>query len=102
MAIDKKFSSSSAAKAAGWFSTRHQSNQPHLAAKERRKEKFELRRQRELNPVKRSPEEQLKRLDVLLGKNNGAKKERAKLKARIANSKKPAEIKENRVTRKKK
>ncbi len=40
---------------------------------------------------KRTPEEQLARLDELLGKGQGAKKERAKLQARIEKAKKEAQ-----------
>ena len=38
--------------------------------------------------VERTDQQQLQHLDELLGKNKGAKKERAKLKAKIASAKK--------------
>lgn len=73
---------------AGWFSKRHQTNEAHLKARAIREarvqEQMEAFEEREEAARKRTPQEQLKRLNDMFGVGQGAKKERAKLARRIA------------------
>lgn len=73
------FATSAEAKAKGWFSRRHQTDEAHRAAQAAREE----RKAKPLTQT-RPAREQLEELDRRLGKDVGARKERAKLLARIA------------------
>jgi len=55
--------------------------------RERRAAKAERLNARQEAAAKRTPQEQLKRLDMMFGKGKGATKERAKLAARINKAK---------------
>lgn len=81
------YPSHSAAKAAGWFSRRNRTNEALMAYREQQAGRLATWergiREREAAANSRTPWEQLKRLDVIMGPNKGAKRERAKLHARI-------------------
>lgn len=72
----------------GQFSRRHKGAEAHLAAKAAKEAKVAAQatafNKREAERVKRTPAEQIKRLDALLGVGKGAKRERARLAALVA------------------
>ena len=78
-------------KPSGWFSRRYQSNEAHLAAQQAKMERVQDQIldsiERDEAAKNRTPEEQLARLDKMLGKGKGAKKERARLKKKIQDRK---------------
>jgi hypothetical protein len=78
---------SSTVKMDGWFSRRHKTNEPLLAyrAEKDRKEQeqYAWAQERTAEAAKRTPQEQLKRLDKMFGKGLGAKRERKRLVGRI-------------------
>jgi hypothetical protein len=80
---------------AGWFSKRHQTNEAFLAyqaVKEARaQEQQRACEAREEAARNRTPQEQLKRLDSLLGPGQGAVKERARIARKIKAAKKESE-----------
>lgn len=71
----------------GWFSRRNKTSEAHEKAKAAKEAAWlaQLKASvtRELAAKERTPEEQIERLDRMFGKGKGAKKERAKLAARI-------------------
>jgi hypothetical protein len=71
----------------GWFSRRYQTSQQHLEAQAAKQAKWDAQDEdsaiRDEEARNRTPQQQLKRLDALLGKGEGAKRERARLKAKI-------------------
>jgi len=89
------FSSSAEAKAGGWHSRLHKSNEAHLAVQTKREAFWQSQNQasieRDAAARTRSPENQLARLDT---GGYRAKKERAKLKVRISDAKAASERKE--------
>ena len=84
------YATSKEAKAAKWFSRRHQTSAAHSEARAERERCKKLKQDVcEMNirlAAERSQKEQLRRLDERLGKGVGAKKERARLAARLAHS----------------
>jgi len=79
-----------------WHSRRHRTNDAHNKAKDAREDRemdkqvSAVSRQEEAN--KRTPQQQLQRLDDMLGVGAGAVKERAKLARRIASPKNEAKV----------
>lgn len=77
------FSTHADAKAAGWFSRKHRTNELHLVASEAKATRFATKiegaRARQAESNKLSPAQKLARLP-----KDGAKKERAKLLARLS------------------
>jgi hypothetical protein len=71
----------------GNFSRRHKTGAAHAAAVQNRlsqeQAQLEAQAQREAEAAQRTPQEQIKRLDALLGKGQGAKRERARLAVKI-------------------
>ena len=83
----KKENDKKVARAKGWFSARHQTDEEfkkHQAHRELlEKGKLMSADVRKLVAAKRSPQEQLRLLDERLGVGVGAKRERAKLRKKI-------------------
>jgi len=77
----------------GWFSRRYRTGEAHEAAKAIKEARVldQMRSsiEREKARKARGPLEQLKVLDMRLGKGKGAKKERARLKSQLENMGKP-------------
>ncbi len=74
----------------GWFSRRHNSSERHTDAHDTwEANQFEKKRsskERQEVADKRTPQEQIRRLDSMFGEGVGAVKERAKLARKIAAS----------------
>lgn len=89
MTETKTFSSHADAKAAGFFSRRHRTNEAHSHASARNADrwafKFESASARQAASAKLTPASKLARLNAKLGRGKGATRERAKLAAQIAN-----------------
>ena len=81
---------------AGWFSRRNQTNEAflaHQADKEVRVQEQQRACEARIAAARtRTPQEQLKRLDSLLGPNKGAKKERARIALKIQAQEEAAKV----------
>jgi hypothetical protein len=91
MSIQSKYKDALAAKAAGFFSRRHQTSEAHFNEKMKRDEKEKMAKvDREARTEfwqSLSPQEQLGILDRKLGKDLGAAKQRAKINAKLTGTK---------------
>jgi hypothetical protein len=80
-------SQNESASRSGWFSRRYPTSQQHLEAQAAKQARWdgqaEDSQEREEAARARTPQEQLKRLDTLLGKGLGAKRERKRLRAKV-------------------
>lgn len=83
-----KYHSHKEARENGWFSRRHQTNEPHRTAQDtyryEQEQKLAAARQRQEEAEKRTPAQRLAELDTAFGHNMGAQRERARLKKRLA------------------
>lgn len=84
MSVQCKFAKAEDAKKAGWFSRRHETTQQHFEEHERQRKRRENKLLdavvRQETSAELSSKERLHILDMRLGKNVGAVKERARLK----------------------
>ena len=73
----------SSIKAVGWYSRRNQTSEGYegyrAALDQKEREQYAWAQERTVEAAKRTPQEQLKRLDAKFGKGNGAKRERKRL-----------------------
>ncbi len=73
----------SSIKPVGWYSRRRQTSEAYeeyrAALDQKETEQYAWAQERTVEAAKRTPQEQLKRLDAKFGKGNGAKRERLRL-----------------------